>query len=150
MNNLDIDIDNLYDPGNEETTQKAGDNCMAIFKSRTLLLNILINSFGWYVTYVPSLEIFHLPFTSCVNMQCYWITSWIKMSWYDVMGCTLHTTKQLSLTLHSLMLYTIFGTTISLHLQKRWISSRPKATLHMPWRVVSNILNHIKLSQCKK
>jgi len=49
MNNLDIDIDNLYDPGNEETTQKAGDNCMAIFKSRTLLLNILINSFGWFV-----------------------------------------------------------------------------------------------------
>ena len=47
MNKLDLDIDSLYDPGNEETTQKAGEKWVAVFKSRTLMLNILINSFGW-------------------------------------------------------------------------------------------------------
>ena len=47
MNKLKLDIDSLYDPGNEETTQKAVEKWVAVFKSRTLMLNILINSFGW-------------------------------------------------------------------------------------------------------
>lgn len=51
MNKLeDLDIDSLYDPGDDETTAKAGEKWRTVFTSKILILNILINCFGWYVT----------------------------------------------------------------------------------------------------